>query len=68
MAALFESAGRWVGQTRRTLVFGAMARPSGPRTSFDDGWDLATRWILPGSLRLCASALIVWVTGFAPLR
>jgi hypothetical protein len=40
---LFESAGRWAGHRRRALAFGAVVRPSGPRRSFDDGWDLATR-------------------------
>jgi len=40
--ALFESVGRWIGPPRRTLAFRAMARPSGSRPSFDDGWDFAT--------------------------
>jgi uncharacterized membrane protein len=53
---------------RRSLAIGAVSGLRGPRPSFDDGWDLATRWILLGSLRLCASALIVMVTGFALLR
>jgi len=40
--ALFESAGRWAVTSRRTLASEAIVRSSGPRPSFDDGWDLAT--------------------------
>ena len=38
--ALFESVGRRVGKRRRMLAFGVVALSSGPRPSFDDGWDL----------------------------
>ncbi len=41
-SALFESADRWAGPSRRTLAFGVMTRSSGPLPSSDDGWDLAT--------------------------
>ena len=40
-SALFESAGRCAGSWRRMRAFGAIARFSGPRPSFDDGRDLA---------------------------
>jgi len=39
-AALFESAGRWIGPSRRTFAFGTVTRFSGPWPSFDDGRDL----------------------------
>jgi len=38
---LFESAGCWAVTSRRTLASEAIVRPSGPRPSFGDGWDLA---------------------------
>ena len=41
-SGLSESAGRWIGHPRRALAPGAAARSSGPRSSFDDGRDLAT--------------------------
>ena len=60
-SALFESAGRWTEPPRRSRAFGAMARSSGPRASFDDGRDLATCWSLSWALCVLLCALCVSV-------
>ena len=52
-----QSADRWIGPSRRTLAFGAIARSRGPWPSSDDGRDLATR-------QKSTSAFICVICGF----